>query len=95
MRELSVDIYEIDFPSDLSVMQHELNQGVLSGNVSTITDMFEGTPESVYAAAERCHRVCGARHVVNPGCEVSPLTPPENLRALIRYAREHRPGEWG
>ena len=45
----------------------------------------------VYGAAGRCHAICGKRHIVNGGCEVSPITPPANLWALIRYAREHKP----
>ena len=91
MRELEADIYEIDFPSDLATMARELEGRVISGNVSTITDMLEGSPQRVYDAARSCHAICGRRHIVNCGCEVSPLTPPENLRALVRYASEHRP----
>ncbi len=26
--------------------------------------------------------------------QISPLTPPENLRAMIAYARDHRPGDY-
>lgn len=91
MRQMAVDIYEIDFPSDLGAMRRGLDDCVISGNISTITDLLQGTPAQVYAAAAACHRICGARHIVNPGCEVSPLTPPDNLRAIVRYAREHRP----
>lgn len=91
MRDMPVDIYEIDFPSDLTTMARGLEGRIISGNVSTITDMLESGPEGVYRAAGRCHAVCGSHHIVNCGCEVSPLTPPENLRALVRYAREHKP----
>ena len=37
------------------------------------------------------HRICGSSHVVGTGCEVAPETPPENLRALVAYARDHSP----
>jgi uroporphyrinogen-III decarboxylase len=37
--------------------------------------------------------ICGDRHIVNAGCEIPPVAPDENARALIRYAREHRPEE--
>lgn len=89
MSELPVDIYEIDFPSDLVKMKAGLGERVISGNVSTITEMLEGTPELVYEAAARCHAVCGKYFIANCGCEVPPASPPENLKALIRYAREH------
>jgi uroporphyrinogen-III decarboxylase len=93
MNLLPVDIFEVDFPSDLAQMKKGLGRHIISGNVSTITDLFDGTPDRVYASAARCHRICGDRHIVNAGCEIPPMSPPENVRALIRYAREHRPDE--
>lgn len=62
--------------------------------LSTITDLLEGTPERVYEACRRCHDTCGEHFIVGAGCEISPLTPPENLRAMIAYARDHRPGDY-
>jgi uroporphyrinogen-III decarboxylase len=67
---------------------------VILGNVSTITDMLEGTPEHVYEASRRCHQICGKAHVVGTGCEVPPTTPAENLHAMVRYSREHRPEDF-
>jgi MtaA/CmuA family methyltransferase len=94
MRRLPVDIYELDFPVDLEAARQALGpEKVICGNISTITDLLEGTPEKVYAAARRCHRICGKYHIVGAGCEVSPQTPPENLRALLAYAAEHKPEE--
>jgi MtaA/CmuA family methyltransferase len=94
MRGLPADIYELDFPVDLPKARATLGANrIISGNVSTITDLLAGTPQKVYAAAQRCHRVSGQFHIVNSGCEVSPLTPPENLRALVQYAKDHQPGD--
>lgn len=90
MRTLPVDIYEIDFPSDIAQMKAQLGDRVISGNISTVTDMQEGTPDQVYKAAEKCHLICGKYFIVSCGCEVPPATPPENLRALVRYATEHK-----
>jgi uroporphyrinogen-III decarboxylase len=56
---------------------------------------MQGTPEMVYAACQRCHRISGRDFIVGAGCELSPLTPPENLRAMVAYAREHQPGDFG
>jgi len=92
MATLPVDIYELDFPTDLAVARAGLGPDrVILGNVSTITDLLEGTPQKVEAAARHCHETCGPYHIVGAGCEVSPLTPPENLRAMIRYASQHKP----
>lgn len=95
MRELPADIYELDFPVNLEAARRALGPAkVICGNVSTITDLLEGTPQKVYAAARRCHEIAGRYYIVGAGCEVSPLTPPANLRAMIAYAREHKPDEY-
>jgi MtaA/CmuA family methyltransferase len=95
MRELPVDIYEIDFPANLREVRATLGPDrVIAGNVSTITDLFQGTPDQVYDACRRCHETCGRYHIVGAGCEISPLTPPENLRAMFDYARGHKPEEF-
>ena len=54
-------------------------------------DLLEGTPERVYEACRRCHETSGKYFIVGAGCEISPLTPPENVRAMVAYAREHQP----
>ena len=96
MAELPADIYEIDFPANLQLARDQLGaMRVLAGNVSTITDLMQGTPEKVYAACRRCHEICGRYFIVGAGCEISPLTPPENLRAMVAYAREHKPEDCG
>ncbi|MCL5004998.1 MAG: uroporphyrinogen decarboxylase family protein [Acidobacteria bacterium] len=95
MRELPIHIFELDFPTNLAAARSRLGPDrVILGNVSTITDLLEGTPEKVYKAAEGCHAICGKYHIVGSGCEVSPMTPPENLRAMVRYGKEHKPEEF-
>jgi len=95
MAELPVDIYELDFPVNLPVARAHLGPDrVICGNVSTITELLQGTPDEVYTACRRCHETCGRYHIVGAGCEVSPRTPPENLRAMLAYAREHQPDNW-
>ena len=92
MRELPVDIYEIDFPADLPHIRRQLGDSrVICGNVSTITDLLEGSPDTVYEACRRCHEICGRFHIVGGGCEVSPLTPPDNLWSVVLGVLDHRP----
>ena len=94
MKRLPVDIFELDFPVDLVHARAVLGpDAVILGNVNTVEEMLTGSPEEVYAAAAECHRICGSNHVVGTGCEVAPETPPENLHALVAYARDHAPGE--
>ena len=95
MKKLPVQIFEIDSPTNLPAARAVLGPDrVILGNVSTITDMHEGNPTQVYEAARRCHQTCGKFHIVGTGCEVPPTTPDENLRALVRYSCEHKPGEF-
>lgn len=90
VRDLPVDIFELDFPVDLVRAREILgDERTILGNVSTVGVMLTGTPEDVYEAAAECHRACGRRFIVGTGCEISPATPPDNLRALVAYAREH------
>jgi len=96
MRELPADIFEIDFPANLAASRAQLGaERVICGNVSTISDLLEGTPEDVYEACRRCHETCGAYHIVGAGCEISTTTPVENLKAMFAYAREHKPDAFG
>lgn len=93
MGQLAFDIYDIDSMVDLGKARAWLGQGrVILGNVAIAAELVEGTPKKVYDAARKCHKLCGSYHVVAGGCELSPMTPPENLKALVRYAHEHQPG---
>ena len=95
MKQLPVQIFELDSPTNLSAARATLGPDrVILGNVSTITDMLEGSPEQVYEASRRCHKTCGKFHIVGCGCEVPPTTPDENLHAMVRYSREHKPEEF-
>lgn len=62
---------------------------VILGNFDPVSALLEATPEQVYGWCERCHKACGERHIVGPGCEVPPGTAKENLAAMLRYAAEH------
>lgn len=91
---LPVDIIELDYPVDLAHARGKIKQ-TISGNVSTVETLVSGTPDDVYRAAAACHRAAGSKFIVGSGCDVAPMTPHENLRALVRYAREHKPHEFG
>jgi [methyl-Co(III) methanol-specific corrinoid protein]:coenzyme M methyltransferase len=87
MAELPVDVYEIDFKTDLLKARESLGRDeVICGNIDTLNVMLNGSVDRVQAEAEKCHRICGERHIVAPGCETAPLTPVENVRALVAYA---------
>jgi uroporphyrinogen-III decarboxylase len=92
MGQLGCDIVDLDSLAPLSEAREKMGtKQILLGNLNPVTGLRNGTPSEVIAAATECHRQAGARFIVGAGCEVPRDTPPENLRALCTYAREHTP----
>ncbi len=89
--DTGADVVEIDNMVDLSVARDKIGKRVaLMGNVHTVNDLLSGTPESVRAAAQRCIEQAGRgrRFILGSGCIVPRHTPLDNLRAMVRVARE-------
>lgn len=90
MGQLPVDIYDIESTVDIGKARAWLGQGrVILGNVSPM-ELAQATPKKIYESVRKCHKACGRYYIVGAGCEVLPQTPPDNLKALIRYAQEHQ-----
>jgi uroporphyrinogen decarboxylase len=84
-------IVEIDNMVDLAEAKTRIGDRVtLMGNVHTVRDLLEGTPSSVRSAARACIERAGGgrRFILGSGCIVPRMTPLENLRAMVRVARE-------
>lgn len=84
MAESGADVIDLDYPVDLEVARREVGPiQVLAGNFNPVTELKDATPEKVRAAAERCIDMAGrSRFILQPGCEVPPGTPVENLLAF-------------
>jgi len=96
MGQLGCDIVDLDSLAPLDEARAAMGtKQVLLGNIDPVRVLRNGTPEGVYAAVAECHRQAGDRFIVSAGCEVPRDTPPENLRAMLRYAREHQVGRGG
>jgi MtaA/CmuA family methyltransferase len=90
---LGADIVDLDSLAPLNLGRRKMGpEQVLLGNIDPVRVLREGTPESVTEAIAECHRQAGPHYIVGAGCEVVRDTPGSNLRALIRYAREHGSG---
>jgi MtaA/CmuA family methyltransferase len=91
--KLGCDIIDLDSLAPLDEARAAMGpHQVLLGNVDPVRVVRNGTPEQVYAAVAECHKQAGNRFIVSAGCEVVRDTPHENLRAMLRYAREHSVG---
>jgi uroporphyrinogen decarboxylase len=87
---------EVDNMVDLAVARQRIGDRVtLVGNVHTVNDLLQGTPDSVRVAAQRCIRQAGGGRgfVLGSGCIVPRYTAIENLQEMVRVARETRVDE--
>ncbi len=90
--EVGADILDLDSMVPLDAARRETGPGqLLSGNIDPVRALRDGTPESVHAAFQAClDQAGGGRYAVNAGCEVPRDTPPQNIEAMRRFARETR-----
>jgi MtaA/CmuA family methyltransferase len=56
------------------------------GGVPTVSVLLNGTPPQVRRCSEEC--LAAGVHILAPGCGLVPLTPGENLREMVRAARD-------
>jgi MtaA/CmuA family methyltransferase len=90
MGRLGCAFVELDSLAPMSEGREKMGPDqVLLGNIDPVRVLRNGTPESICEAVAECHRQAGRRFMVGAGCEVPPDTPAGNLRALVKYAREH------
>ena len=90
MRESGAKVLSLDQCMDLSDARVALPQGVLAGNVDPINSLFMGSKEQVVNDTLNCLRTAGTgRFVLMSGCGVPPKTPLENVKIMIRTAKEY------
>jgi len=90
MGRLHCSMVDLDSLSPLSEGREKMGPGqVLLGNLDPVRVLRDGRPDSIYEAVGECHRQAGDRFIVGPGCEVPRGTAAENVKAMVRYAREH------
>lgn len=85
---LGCEIVDLDYFTPIEHARQAMGpQQVLLGNVDPVRVLRDGTPEKVHAAFAECHRRAGTRYIVGAGCEIPRDTPPENIWAMVDYAR--------
>ncbi|MFM8319640.1 MAG: uroporphyrinogen decarboxylase family protein [Chloroflexota bacterium] len=88
------DVFNFSHQTDIALVKQKLGgRAALLGNVAPLELGVRGTPEQVYAAALDCleRAAPGGGLILSFGGGVSMGTPPENIDALVRAAREWRP----
>jgi [methyl-Co(III) methanol-specific corrinoid protein]:coenzyme M methyltransferase len=81
LAEVGADALSLDQSNDLEALRAELPRTLLFGNVDPVAVLAHGTPDETRLAV-RAALEAGV-DAVWPGCDVYPLTPLDNLRALL------------
>ncbi len=83
--------FELDYKTDATRAKTTVGkEHVLFGNVDPSAVLAMGTPEDVRHATRTLftHWKPGGRFILNAGCAIPRLTPPENLAAFMQTAHE-------
>ncbi len=92
--ETGADVIEIDHKVDLAHAKQVVgDRACLIGNVDPVTVLLQGTPDRVRESSNACLAAAagGGGYVLGSGCVVPRITPLENIRAMVRAAREYAP----
>lgn len=91
LAEAKFDVFNFSYEIDIAAAKAKMGHRVaLMGNVPPLDVGVRGTPEDVYHSATRCLEAAapGGGLILSFGGGVSPGTPPENIDALLRAARD-------
>ena len=86
--ETGTDIIDVDYlAKDMEYFATLLKPGqVLSGNIDPVSVVANGSPEIIKAAVKEINKQTNGRTIVSAGCEITPDTTMENLKAFQESA---------
>jgi uroporphyrinogen decarboxylase len=90
MLETGADGLELDYRTDAALAHDKMkNRAVFIGNIDPSGVLALGTPQLVEEMTRELLHIFAdsPRFILNAGCAIPPITPPENLRAMINTAR--------
>jgi MtaA/CmuA family methyltransferase len=83
MAQTGCDIIDVDWMVPLDEARAAVGPDItLAGNFDPSAVLLQGTPQEVADAARQNIEMGGRRFILQPGCEVPPGTPEENIRAF-------------
>jgi uroporphyrinogen decarboxylase len=89
--ELGADIYYLSRHFDLLEAKRICgDRGAIMGNVPVVETLLRGTPREVECQALACAQRAskGGRYILGADCTSPRDTPPENMAAIFRVAKE-------
>jgi MtaA/CmuA family methyltransferase len=91
MGRTGADMIDLDFLVPMNEARAAIPLPItLCGNLDPVRAVRDGTPASITEALAGCYAAAAPNYVVGAGCEITRGTPPENLEAMARFAREHK-----
>ena len=90
MLESGSDGLELDYRTDAAMAHDKMrDRAVFIGNIDPSGVLALGTPQLVEEKTRELLTIFAdtPRFILNAGCAIPPITPPENLRAMINTAR--------
>ncbi|MDW7675221.1 MAG: uroporphyrinogen decarboxylase family protein [Bacillota bacterium] len=93
IKELGVDLVNIDSKVDLATARSTLSNVCIKGNLNPSDILLKGSEAKVLTEAKKCIEIGGLGYMLSPGCEVPKDTPQENFNALVRAAKLVAAGE--
>ncbi len=88
--QTGVDLFSLDHVVDLGRVKGELAGKVcVAGNVAPVDVLLNGTPQEVEKVSRACVEAAaeGGGYVLMPGCDLPPHVPLDNVRAMIKVAK--------
>lgn len=83
MAKTGADMIDVDWMVPLTEARRAVGPDItLAGNFDPAAVLLQGTPQDVAQAAKQCFADAGDRFILQPGCEVPPSTPEQNIRAF-------------
>jgi uroporphyrinogen decarboxylase len=89
--ETGVDIFSLDYKVSLKKAREVFSGKIaFAGNVNPVAVLQDGTAEEIEQACNQCIADAGTEgFILMPGCDISPSTPLENIKTMMKVARSY------
>ncbi|MDD4755050.1 MAG: uroporphyrinogen decarboxylase family protein [Prolixibacteraceae bacterium] len=86
-RDLNIDILDLDWQVDIDYARKILGKDIIiGGNINPVLVQDKTSDEAFHLSVNLVEKYRGERYLLSAGCEITVLTPPENLKAMYKAA---------
>lgn len=86
LAQVEAEALSLDQTNDLAALRGALPKALLFGNIDPVAILAQGAPQDVRAAVDSA--IAAGVDAVWPGCDLYPLTPLDNLKALVEQSAQ-------